>query len=63
VPVLIACTTSSIAKMLFSATAGTRAFAARVIPAQAALLRRHGLQGLWPCRSFEIPMGKFNLLI
>lgn len=37
-PVLIACTTSTIAKMLFSATAGTRAFAARVIPAQAGII-------------------------
>lgn len=38
VPVLIACTTSTIAKMVFSATAGTRAFAARVIPAQAFII-------------------------
>ncbi|WP_248633967.1 MgtC/SapB family protein [Novosphingobium nitrogenifigens] len=38
VPILIACTTSTLAKMLFSATAGTRAFAARVVPAQALMI-------------------------
>jgi len=46
VPVLIACTTSSIAKMLFSATAGTRAFAARVIPAQAGIIAASWIAGL-----------------
>jgi uncharacterized membrane protein (DUF4010 family) len=33
-PVLTACTTSTLAKIFFSATVGTRAFAVRVIPAQ-----------------------------
>jgi len=33
-PILTACTTSTLAKIFFSATVGTRAFAARVIPAQ-----------------------------
>jgi uncharacterized membrane protein (DUF4010 family) len=46
VPVLIACTTSSLAKMLFSATAGTRAFAARVIPAQAGIVIASWMAGL-----------------
>lgn len=46
VPVLIACTTSSIAKMLFAATAGTKAFAARVIPAQAGIVVASWLAGL-----------------
>lgn len=46
VPVLIACTTSSIAKMLFSATAGTRAFAARVIPAQTGIIAASWIAGL-----------------
>jgi uncharacterized membrane protein (DUF4010 family) len=46
VPVLIACTTSSLAKMLFSATAGTRAFAARVIPAQAGIVIASWIAGL-----------------
>ena len=38
VPVLISCTTSNLAKMLFSAKAGTGTFAARVIPAQAGIV-------------------------
>jgi uncharacterized membrane protein (DUF4010 family) len=46
VPVLIACTTSSIAKMLFAATAGTKAFATRVIPAQAGIVVASWLAGL-----------------
>jgi uncharacterized membrane protein (DUF4010 family) len=33
-PILVACTTSTVAKIVFSAAAGTRPFAARVIPAQ-----------------------------
>ena len=31
-PLLVACSTSTAAKLLFAATTGTRAFAARVIP-------------------------------
>lgn len=37
-PLLAACATSTGAKMLFSATAGTRRFALRVVPAQALML-------------------------
>lgn len=50
VPVLIACTTSTIAKMLFSATAGTKAFARRVIPAQACIILAAWLAGLTALR-------------
>lgn len=46
VPVLIACTTSTAAKMLFSATVGTRAFAARVVPAQALVIATAWAAGL-----------------
>lgn len=46
VPVLTACTTSTLAKMLFSATAGTRAFAARVVPAQALVIGAAWAAGL-----------------
>ncbi|MDR3400996.1 MAG: hypothetical protein P4L99_00745, partial [Chthoniobacter sp.] len=34
IPILTASSTSALAKMLFSAAAGTRPFAVRVIPAQ-----------------------------
>ncbi|MDE1918739.1 MAG: hypothetical protein KGJ57_22440 [Sphingomonadales bacterium] len=45
-PVLITCTTTSIAKMLFSVIAGARAFDARLIPAPGHMVIASWIAGL-----------------